>query len=138
HKKRWKRLIPFFAISLVFGIQALLLNQARHNDYSLRFSPTGIWNCMVFYASKLFLVPYAGFAVLLLPFLVRDRRVRFGVTVFCVLLIPMLLLPGRLFSVYLYVPLIGLAIAMAALTTGRMAMAIAVFFAIWLPWNYVN
>ena len=138
HKKRWKRLIPFFAISLVFGIQALLLNQARHNDYSLRFSPTGIWNCMVFYASKLFLVPYVGFAVLLFPFLARDRRVRFGVAVFCILLLPMLLLPGRLYSVYLYIPLIGLAIAMAALTTGRMAMAIAVFFAIWLPWNYAN
>src|SRR5713226_2247218 len=138
HKKRWKRLVPFFVISLVFGIQAVLLNQSRHNDYSLRFSPAGIWNCMVFYASKLFLVPYAGFAVLLLPFLARDRRVRFGVAAFCILLIPMLLLPGRLYSVYLYVPLIGLAIALASLTTGRMVIAIAVFFAVWLPWNYVN
>src|SRR5258706_184732 len=83
HKKRWKRLIPFFVISLIFGIQALLLNQSRNNDYSLRFSPAGIWDCIVFYASKLFLVPYAGFAVLLLPFLFRDRKVRFGVAAFC-------------------------------------------------------
>ncbi len=138
HKKRWERLIPFFVISLVFGIQALLLNQTRDNAYSLRFSPSGIWTSTIFYASKLFLVPYAGVAVLLLPFLTRDRRVRFGVVVFCILLIPMLLLPGRLFSVYLYVSLIGLAIAMAALTNGRMVMVIAVFFAIWLPWNYAN
>jgi hypothetical protein len=138
HKKRWKRLIPFFAISLVFGIQALLLNQSRDNAYSLRFSPSGIWTSISFYASKLFLVPYAGVAVLLLPFLTRDRRVRFGVAVFGILLVPMLLLPGRLYSAYLYVPLIGLAIAIAALTTGRMVIAIALFFAIWLPWNYAN
>ncbi|HEY6392188.1 MAG TPA: hypothetical protein VIX89_12965 [Bryobacteraceae bacterium] len=138
HKKRWKRLIPFFVIALAFGIQALLLNQARNNDYSLRFSPLGIWNCIVFYASKLFLVPYAGFAVLALPFLARDRRVRFGVAAFCILLLPMLLLPGRLYGVYLYVPLIGLAIALAALTAGRMVIVAALFFAIWIPWNYAN
>jgi hypothetical protein len=138
HKKRWKRLIPFFVISLAFGIQALLLNQSRNNDYSLRFSPAVIWTSIVFYASKLLLIPYAGFAVLLLPFLARDRKVRFGVGVFCILLIPMLLLPGRLYSVYLYVPLIGLAIAMAAFTTGRIVIVVAIFFAIWLPWNYAN
>jgi hypothetical protein len=50
----------------------------------------------------------------------------------------MLLLPGRLYSVYLYVPLIGLAIALAALTAGRMVIVMAIFFAIWLPWNYAN
>jgi hypothetical protein len=138
YKKRWKRLIPFFVIALAFGIQAVLLNQSRNNDYSLRFSPSGIWNCIVFYASKLFLVPYAGFIVLLLPFFGRDRRLRFGVAAFCILLIPMLLLPGRLYSVYLYVPLIGLAIALAAVTVGRMAIVIALFFAVWLPWNYAN
>jgi hypothetical protein len=138
HKKRWKRLIPFFVIALLFGVQALLLNHSRNNDYSLRLSPVGIWNCIAFYASKLFLVPYAGFVILLLPFLARDRRVRFGIAVFCVLLIPMLLLPGRLYGVYLYVPLIGLAIALAALTVGRMVIVIVLFFAMWLPWNYVN
>jgi hypothetical protein len=138
YKKRWKRLIPFFVIALAFGIQALLLNQSRNNDYSLRLSPGGIWNCIVFYASKLFLIPYAGLAILALPFFARDRRVRFGVAVFCILLMPMLLLPGRLYSVYLYVPLIGLGIALAALTVRRMVVVIALFFAIWLPWNYVN
>jgi len=138
HKKRWKRLVPFFVVSLAFGIQAMLVNQSRDNDYSLRFSPAAIWNCIVFYASKLFLIPYAGFAILILPFLARNRGVRFGVAAFCILLIPMLLLPGRLYSVYLYVPLIGLAMALAALTAGRMAIAIAIFFAVSLPWNYAN
>ena len=84
HQKRWKRLLPFFAISLAFGIQAMLVNQSRDNDYSLRFSPAAIWTCIIFYASKLFLIPYVGFAVLVLPFLARDRRVRFGVAAFCI------------------------------------------------------
>jgi hypothetical protein len=76
-------------------------------------------------------------AVLLL-FLVRDRRVMFGVLIFCALLVPMLLLPGRLYSAYLYVPLIGLGIAAGALADKRSAWSIAAFFAVWLPWNYVN
>ena len=137
-KKRWKRLILFFAVSLLFGVQALLANQFTDNDYTLRFSPAAIWKCILFYASKLFLIPYAGFVVLLLPFLVRDRRLQFGIASFCVLMTPMLLLPGRLFAVYLYVPLIGLAVAMAALAAGRSIVLIAAFFALWLPWNYVN
>ncbi len=137
-EKRWKRLLPFFAISLLLGVQALLVNQSRDNDYTLRFSAEAIWNSIVFYASKLLLIKYAGFAVLLLPFFVRDRRLRFGIAAFGALLIPMLLLPGRLFAVYLYVPLIGLAIAIAALATGRSIVVIAAFFALWIPWNYVN
>src|SRR5262249_3455869 len=41
-EKRWKRLVPFFAISLLLGIQALVANQSRDNDYTLRFSPVAI------------------------------------------------------------------------------------------------
>src|SRR5258706_1432298 len=47
HKKRWKRLITLFAISLIFGIQSLLLNQSSTNDYSLRFRPAGLWQCII-------------------------------------------------------------------------------------------
>jgi hypothetical protein len=45
----------------------------------------------------------------------------------------MLLLPGRLFGAYLYVPLIGLAIAISAATR---PVWLALFFAVWIPWNY--
>ena len=136
-KRQWRRLIPFLTISAWFGLQALLTNQQRQNDYTLHFDLTSIWKCVVFYSSQIFLIPYLGLAILLL-FFWKDRRVLFGVWAFCLLLIPMLLLPGRLFSAYLYVPLIGLAIAFAALAESRSPAIVALFFAVWLPWNYAN
>ena len=157
-KRQWRRLIPFFTISAWFGLQALLTNQQRQNDYTLHFDLTSIWKCAVFYSSQIFLIPYLGLAILLL-FFWKDRRVLFGVSAFCLLLIPMLLLPGRLFAAYLYVPLIGLAIAFGALVEGANELhrlkpvppginhplvtwhrpsACALFFAVWLPWNYAN
>ncbi len=45
----------------------------------------------------------------------------------------MLVLPGRLFGAYLYIPLIGLAIAISATTR---PVWLALFFAVWIPWNY--
>jgi hypothetical protein len=49
----------------------------------------------------------------------------------------MLLLPGRLFAAYLYVPLIGVAIALAALMTHGRWTVTAAFVACWLPANYL-
>ena len=136
-KQRWRRLTPFFAISAIFGIQALAINTHRENLYSLRFGLGNVWSCARFYASQLVLAPgawgLAGFAALALPFLFRNRLVRFGVLTFVVMLGVMLVLPGRLLGAYLYVPLIGLAIAMASATR---PVWLAVFFAIWIPWNY--
>ncbi len=51
-------------------------------------------------------------------------------------LVPLVFLPGRLFSAYWYVPLIGAAIAIASLASGRYGFLAAVFLAVWLPWNY--
>ena len=136
-KRRWQRLIPFFAISLWFGFQAILKNQQRQNDYTLHFDPASLWRSISFYSSEIFLLPYLGLAILLL-FLLKERRVWFGLAAFCLLLVPMLLLPGRLFAAYLYVPLIGLAIAFAALATRLNPAFVALFFAVWLPWNYAN
>jgi hypothetical protein len=49
---------------------------------------------------------------------------------------PLWFLPGRLFGVYLYVPLIALAAAFAFLTVRLRRAWIALFFLLWLPWNY--
>jgi len=136
--KRWKRLLPFFAISVWMGISALLHNTDHTSDWALHFEPTSIWRCILFYSSRFFLVPFAGFVLLALPFLVRDRRVLWGVVCCCLLLSTLLLLPGRLFSPYAYVPLIGAAIALAAVFARAPQVAVAAFFAVWLPWNYVN
>ena len=152
-RRRWKRLSPFFAISLWFGIQALLANRPASNDYSLHFRPADIWQCAVFYSSKLFLIPYEGWV--LLPFLAAaaiglawgwkwkapapHAQYCIGLIAFAAMLAPMLLLPGRLNGAYLYVPLIGAAIALAALASRpRFAIVIAVALACWLPWNYLQ
>src|SRR5438132_1286136 len=77
-KKSWKPLIPFFAVSLSFGLQGTLLNQSPDNDYTFRFTPAAFWTCLSFYASQIFLIPYAGLALIALPLLIRDRRLWFG------------------------------------------------------------
>ena len=133
--RKWKRTLPFLAVSAFVGVQALLANQHRDNDYTIRFTLPALWQSSRFYARWLLLIPYAGFAVLLLPFAFRNRRVWFGVLMFLVLLGPLLFLPGRLFAAYLYVPLLGLAIAVSAIE--RPAWA-ALFFLLWIPWNYLQ
>lgn len=131
-KRQWRRLIPFFAIALIAGAFTLADVRQMDNDYSPRFTFAGLGKAAAFYAEKLALIPYMGFA-LLAAFLIRSSRVRFGVLAFLFLLAPMLFFSGRLFSEYLYVPLIGLAIATSAAT--RLGW-VALFFLLWIPWNY--
>src|SRR5207247_9696277 len=38
-KKSWKPLIPFFVVSLSFGLQGPLLNHHPDNGYTFRFTP---------------------------------------------------------------------------------------------------
>lgn len=137
-QRRWKRLIPFFALSLILGLQAIYQNHNHpETAYTLHLTARTLWECISYYASKVFLIPYAGFLLILLLFS-RDRRVLFGVLTFGALLVPMLLLPGRLFSAYLYVPMVGLSIALAALAEKTNPALVALFFVFWLPWNFVN
>ena len=133
--RRWKWLLPFFAISLNFGLQAAFGNRARDNDYTLRFTFDALKKCAAFYGNRILVVPYGGAFVAALIF-IKDNRARLGVLTVLLFIGPMLFLPGRLFGAYLYVPLIGLAIAMAALShqLGRIVAAILVL--LWLPLNY--
>jgi hypothetical protein len=137
-QRNWKRLIPFFAISLSFGLQALWHNAhlAPGNNYALHFTPQLLWISIAFYASAILFLPFAGLALLALPIFVRDRRLYIGLILLVSMLLPMLLLTGRLASVYLYVPAIGLAIVVAALASRTPRWAIALFFLLWLPPNY--
>jgi hypothetical protein len=134
--RNWKRLIPSFTLALVLGVQALLANHAREEtSYTLHFDPASIWTCIRYYSGSVFLIPFAGLLVLGLFFL-RDKRAILGGLTFCALLFPMLVLPGRLFSAYLYVPLIGLAIGMSTIAANLNPAIVAAFFVLWLPWNY--
>jgi hypothetical protein len=136
--RRWKRLIPFFALSAVLGVQALINNAARNSDYTLHFDPARLWQCITFYSGQILLVPLAGFAILVLPFLVRDWRLWFGIACFLAFITPLLVLPGRLAPAYLYVPLIGIAIAAGVLAERRPKAVLAVLLLVWIPWNFVN
>jgi hypothetical protein len=132
--RKWRRLLPFFAISAVISGAALFYNAHRDNVYTLRFTPAALWECARYYAGALAFIPYAGFAVLVTPLLApKDMRVRWGVLTFLLLLGPLLFLPGRLFPAYLYLPLIGLAVALSSITA---PLALALFFLVWIPWNY--
>lgn len=137
-EKRWKRVLPFFAIAAMFSVQAFAANRVRDDDYTLRFMPWDIGKCVTFYASKVLLIPYAGFVLVPLAWLVKDRRVRFGLLTLLLFLGPLLFLPGRLFSVYLYLPLTGLAVAIAFLFPLRRIAAVgaACLLCVWLLGNY--
>ncbi|HEU0142779.1 MAG TPA: hypothetical protein VFQ79_23860 [Bryobacteraceae bacterium] len=136
-EKRWKRLLPFFSVSLLFGLQAIFRNSAKNDDYTFHFT-LDAWRITVpFYTSKIFLLPFSGLFTLVFAAVFRDRRVWLGVAALWILLLPLLFLPGRIFQAYLYVPLIGLAIAMAAISARQKTAVVAVFFLLfWIPWNY--
>jgi hypothetical protein len=135
-KRRWRPLIPFFLVSLSFGLQGIFRNPNRDNDYAFRFTPGALAASAKFYAGELFGIPLAGFALLALPALRRDRRLWLGVAATVLFFVPLVFLPGRLFSAYWYVPLIGVAMALSSLADARYGLLAAVFLAVWLPWNY--
>jgi hypothetical protein len=134
--RRWTPLIPFFVVSFSFGVQSILLNQNIDNDYTFRFTPAALRTTLSFYSSSLLLEPYAGLALIPLPFLSRDRRVWFGAAMLWLFLAPLLFLPGRLFAAYCYLPLAGLAVmASAAAAMPRLTAVIACLCVLWIPFN---
>jgi len=137
-QKRWKRLLPFFAVSLLFGLQALIIQPHRGTQYALRLGWDAQAAAAGFYASHLFLLPYAGVILIPLPFLVRDRRLWFGFAAMCLLMVPLLALPQHLFAVYWYLPLIGAAIMLATLADGRYRVIVAIFLLLWIPWDFLQ
>jgi hypothetical protein len=132
-QRSWKRLIPYFVISLTFGLQGVLLNPNKDNDYTLHFTLGTIWTGLRFYSSQLFFIPLL---VLVAAFLLRNRTVNFGLSTAAALLFPMLVLPGRQFAVYWYVPLIGIAIVVATLSSPVPRWLLVSFFLFWFPFNY--
>ena len=142
-KRRWLRLIPFGAIALWFGSRGMLFASSTTTVYSLHFDVPSLFETILFYSSRLMLVPYAGPVALIvlaaIATVMNDRRIWFGILTCSALIAPMLLLPERMSGAYLYVPLIGLAIAVGALALHRRAAwVVAALFVLWIPWNYVN
>jgi hypothetical protein len=135
--RNWKRLVPFFAASLAFGLQALFLNPNPDNDYTFRFTLAAFRTSLTFYASRILLIPYAGLALIALPLLVRDRRLWFGAATMAGFFVPLLFLPGRLFAAYCYLPLAGLALMAATVASlPHLTPVVALLCVLWVPWNY--
>jgi hypothetical protein len=130
--RRWLRLIPFFAISLCFGLQAIVANRGRDTLYALQFTPKAIWECTRFYLAQV--------ALLFVPLLAwarRDRGMWLALLAFLALIGPHWFLPGRLFAVYLYVPMLAGAVLVALAVRHIPARVLAALGAVWLGYVYL-
>jgi hypothetical protein len=132
--RRWRRVAPFAAISIWFTAQALIWGQ---NYYSLVFTPQAIWQTLRFYSSELLFLPYAGLLLIPAFILSKDNRIRLGIAGAVVLMGPLWFLPGRMFSVYLYLPCAAFAIALAFVSQNRRAWVLLAAMALWIPANYM-
>ncbi|HZL57388.1 MAG TPA: hypothetical protein VFC21_09915 [Bryobacteraceae bacterium] len=133
-QRRYLVLIPFFAASLSFGAQGILLNPNKHNEYTFRFTLASLQTTVPFYARRFLFLPFSGLALFALAF-VRDRRVWFGLIACVVFLFTLLFLPGRLFEAYTYLPLACAAIAIAAAASHLRPAWVWIALALWMPWN---
>ncbi len=130
-KRQWKPLAAFWAAALSFGVQAAVANPHRDDDYTFRLTAAGLGKTVRFYGERLLLIPFAAW---LLPIAAwRGRRAWFGLAACGLFLLPMLFLPGRMAGAYCYVPLVGLAVAMAAIFE-RWPVALAAL-ALWAPFD---
>jgi len=134
---RWLKLAPFFVISASFGFQALIFSPHKNDIYTFHFDLGSLGRTFSFYSKKFLFVPYSAVALAALPPLVRDRRLWFGLASACLYLAPLLFLPGRLEIVYWYLPMTGVAIALAALAEAH-ARLVLIFLVLWLPWDLIN
>ncbi len=114
-QRRWMRLAPFFAISLSFGGQALMANQVRaRSAYTLQFSAAAVWQTLRFYSRAAWGLPWVMMAAWVWIRGTARRWMVMGTLSAALLLVPLLFLPGRLYAVYLYVPLMFGSMAVGA------------------------
>ena len=142
-ERNWKRLAPFLLVSLAVGLQTAIpgARADRGGDYRVSFAPGDWWITARYYASQAVLAPYAGFAILAAALAMKDRRFRLGAALFCLLILPMLLLPGRISGAYLCAPLIGMAVVVAAAAScpGRFRIPVTLgLLLLWAPWNHAR
>ena len=137
-ERKWYRLLPFFALSLNFGWQAMVMNGARPDSpYKLQFTWQALQTTVPFYVTAMFRAPWVGLLTLAAPLLVRDKRAWWGLAACWLPLLPLLFLPGRLFTVYLYLPLAGLTILLAIIAVQmNRPLVTAALLVLWLGFSY--
>ncbi len=132
--RRFLKLVPFFLASLSFGLQGILLNPNKDNEYTFRFTLAALRKTIPFYARRFLLFRLSGVALFALAF-VRDRRVWFGLAGTAILITTLLFLPGRLYVAYAYLPLAFASIAIAAAAARVHPLVLWIALAIWMPFN---
>lgn len=133
----WRHALPFFLISASFGLQALIANQGRDNPYTLRFSLSSLAVTVPFYAKHFVLNKYGALLLAPLALYSREPILWRSLAAFLLLLLPLLFLPGRLFSVYLYVPLLGLLPGLAAVMARVPRPALVLGLTLFLGLDYL-
>lgn len=134
--KQWKRIAPFAIIAASFTLQALFKNAGADNDYTFRFTFPALLQTVRFYSSEILLLPYAGLLLIPFAFLVKEPKARLGLWMIPLCIGPLWFLPGRLFAVYLYWPLVGLAVAVAFLLKQWKPAWLAGALVVWAAGNY--
>lgn len=132
--RRFKILIPFFLVSLSFGVQGIVLNPNKDNDYTFHFTPQALAIALPFYANRFLLFPFSGAILFALAFL-RDRRIVFSLAAMSLVMVPLIFLPGRLYEAYAYLPLACASIAIAAASARFNPLYAWLALAIWMPHN---
>lgn len=123
-RRPW-RVAPFLLASLSFGLQGIILNPHRDDDYTLRFTGEALAATVPFYAAKLGPWLLAGCALALALAWRRSPGLRIGWAALVLFLVPMLVLPGRLCAAYCYVPAAGLGLAVASIAALDLAVPAA-------------
>lgn len=129
-KRRWKQLLPLFAVSANFGIQVILREKGPDNAYTLHFTFDALRKCVDFYFTE------SGGILFLLFILIGlvPRRSYWSAAGAILIMIPLLFLPGRLFAVYLFVPLLIFSPTLAgAFYRPRIALPLVL---IWAGYDY--
>ena len=133
-ERRFQFTIPFLLASLSFGIQGIAWNPNKNNAYTFRFTLDALRQTVPVLFRTVPVLPFSGLALFALA-LVRDRRVWFGLVSMCILMVPLLFLPGRLYEAYGYLPLTCAAIALAAAASHLNAVWAWIVIALWMPFN---
>jgi hypothetical protein len=118
-------------------MQGILLNPNQDNNYTFRFTPAALAKTSVFYADRLFLVPYLGLLLPAAACVSRNRRTWFGLTTMLLFFLPLLFLPGRLHGAYCYVPFTGMAVAFSGIADSARPAVIVAFLLLWAPLDYM-
>ena len=134
-KRNWKALAPFCAAAAIFGVQGLVGNPNKNNDYAFHFGVRSLAKTAFYYADDILQFPLAGLALPIVPLFTRNRLVWLGIAATGLFLCPLFLLRDRTYDAYLYVPLIGLALACAGAAGTQYRKLAILFFALWIPWN---